>query len=62
MIVRLYDSAGRGATPTLTVPGLQEAWRSDLLEERGDPLACSGETIELALKPFEICTVRIARA
>jgi alpha-mannosidase len=62
MIVRLYESAGRQTTAVLTVAGLQAAWRSDLREAKGEPLACRGEALELVLGPFEICTVRVDRS
>ncbi len=75
LIVRLYESRGDRATGTLTCPGLEAAGVTevDLLER---PLAAStdrptaicgsdganGRTaVELALRPFQIVTLRLAR-
>ncbi|APX33607.1 alpha-mannosidase [Brachybacterium sp. P6-10-X1] len=66
LLVRLYESEGRRAVTSLTVPGARSLTVVDLLERPLDeqsPLAAraaqaQGERIPLTLNPFEIATVR----
>ncbi len=67
LIIRLYESAGGRATTEvsldLPVTSVREA---DLLERPGDPVAYSttddGVSVDLALRPFQVQTLRITSA
>ncbi len=62
LTARLYESAGRGATATLS-GGLawtvERAWSTNLLEEAGEPIECSEGTLTLTFSPAETRTVRL---
>ena len=66
LIVRLYEGAGVRDAATVSIPGAKKVEVVDLIERtlgEGMPLAhrakaVDGDTIELALKPFEITTLR----
>lgn len=58
--VRVYETCGREAAASLVLPRGCAAWASDLNELRGDPLALSGETLPLSLRPYEIKTVLLS--
>jgi len=60
-VIRIYESLGAGATAHLDVAGLQQAWLSNLLEERLDPIPRRDESLEIPLKPYEIKTLRVRR-
>ncbi|NQW88001.1 MULTISPECIES: glycoside hydrolase family 38 C-terminal domain-containing protein [unclassified Frigoribacterium] len=71
LIVRLYEARGARAATTVTVDadsGFGEAWRTDLIERElasgtaGAGRWASGSAVELTLRPFEIVTLRVARA
>jgi alpha-mannosidase len=36
------------------------AWRTNLLEEDEEPLPVEGDAVVLALRPYQIATVRVA--
>jgi alpha-mannosidase len=60
VIVRLYESQRRRGSVTLTAAfPVAEAWRTNLLEENETPLEVAGRGVSLAIKPFEIVTVRL---
>ena len=66
VIVRLYESRGGRATSGLTL-GFEaaEVYETDLLEQRVEARALSGDLdsgIRLALRPFELVTLRIRRS
>jgi alpha-mannosidase len=60
VIVRLYESGRTRQRVTLTsaVP-LVSAERCDLLEEKTGDVDCDGQAVKLALKPYEIVTLRL---
>jgi len=71
LIVRLYEARGARASSTVTVDadsGFGEAWRTDLIERElaegtaGAGRWVAGSAIDLTLRPFEIVTLRVARA
>jgi len=61
VIVRLYESAGAGATVRFTshLP-LSGAWLVGLMEENAKRLKRNGDSIKLTFRPFEIHTVRLS--
>ncbi|HXW82563.1 MAG TPA: NEW3 domain-containing protein, partial [Acidimicrobiales bacterium] len=62
LTARLYESAGRDATATLS-GGLswtiEEAWSANLLEEAGEPIECPDGNLTLSFAPAETRTVRL---
>jgi alpha-mannosidase len=62
VVVRVYETAGRATEAALTVAGMTEAAACDLREKAGGDLPVSGGQLSLALKPFEIRTVRVRRS
>ena len=61
LILRIYE-AGKCATRTrLRLPGMIRAWRVNLLEEEQEELAVTDGTVELALHPFEVTSLRVLR-
>lgn len=60
-IVRLYESAGARTTARVSfgVP-VREAFVSNTLEDRLEPLALDGNGLALAVRPFQILTLRLA--
>ena len=71
LIVRLYEARGARAATTITIDadsGFGEAWRTDLIERElaagtaGAGRWATGSAIDLTLRPFEIVTLRVARA
>ncbi|ARF58922.1 alpha-mannosidase [Streptomyces gilvosporeus] len=65
VIVRLHEAHGGRATTTLTTAfGLSDALTTDLLErptDDGPALERAGNTVRLALRPFQIVTLRLVR-
>ena len=61
VVIRFYESAGHPTTARLRVDGLTHAWQSSLLEEKGTAISAEADTLQIPVKPFEICTLRIAR-
>ncbi|AMM19865.1 alpha-mannosidase [Frondihabitans sp. PAMC 28766] len=64
LIVRLYEAQGARATTDVSF-GLEvsSVRRTDLLErDLGDAAWAAGEAVALTLRPFEIVTLRVARA
>jgi alpha-mannosidase len=61
LIVRFHEALGDRSTATLAVPdaALSQAWRAELTEEPGESLTVAGGRTELAVRPFEIVTVRL---
>jgi len=58
-IVRLYEAhGGRGPVRVSTTLPVTRAWRSDPMENTGSPLPLEAGSLEIALKPFEIVTLR----
>jgi alpha-mannosidase len=62
VVVRLYESLG-GRADAVIRPGfaLARAELTDLLERRLDDAPASDDTIRLALRPFQIVTLRLVR-
>jgi alpha-mannosidase len=60
VIVRLYESQ-RKRGPVQLRAGLEveAAWETNLLEENGTKLGVENDTIQLALKPYQIMTLRL---
>jgi alpha-mannosidase len=59
-IVRLYESQRRRGDITLTTAfDLDAVWRCNLLEENQSEVAAEGNRVVLAVKPFEIVTLRL---
>jgi alpha-mannosidase len=63
LLVRLYEGQ-RKRGPARLVMGfpVREARLTNLLEEDEDTLRVEGNTVELALRPFQIATVRVVAA
>jgi len=61
-IVRLLETGGSSTNATLTFPlfNVGHAWLANAAEENLEPLAPSGHSVSVGLKPHEIATVRIA--
>ena len=60
LVVRLHEAVGDRATVTLDVGApITDAARASILEEWGDPLPVDGRRVTLALRPFELATVRL---
>lgn len=65
VIVRLYEALGSRTRAHLTVGFPAESvWQTDLLERRidDDGVATDAAGVDLALRPFQLVTLRIARA
>jgi alpha-mannosidase len=61
LVIRFYETIGQPCTARLFVANAREAWGSDLRENKTAPILCQDEKIELAVKPFEIVTLRVSR-
>ncbi|GEC54084.1 alpha-mannosidase [Bradyrhizobium japonicum] len=62
-VVRLYESAGIRAAATLDFGvDIASVWMSNTLEDRIEALATEGRRYRLALRPFQIATLRIFQA
>jgi len=60
LVVRLHEAVGDRATVTLDVGApIRGAARASILEEGGEPLSLDGRRVTLALRPFELATVRL---
>ena len=60
LVVRLHEAVGDRATVTLDLGApITDAARASILEEWGDPLPVDGRRVTLALRPFELATVRL---
>jgi alpha-mannosidase len=60
LVVRLHEAVGDRATVTLDMGApVTDAARASILEESGDPLPVDGSRVTLALRPFELATVRL---
>ena len=63
IIIRCYESQRRRGPATLrTGFGLAEAWRANLLEEDQEALEVGGDEVRLAVRPYEIMTLRLVPA
>lgn len=61
IIVRLYEADGaRGNLNLTTSLPIDRAWQTDLLEKPKKSLPIKAGTVKLALKPFQIVTVRLS--
>ena len=60
LVVRLHEAVGDRAAVALEagVP-LRGAARASIFEEWGDPLPVEGGRVRVALRPFELATVRV---
>jgi len=60
LVVRLHEAVGDRAAVALDVGApFTDAARASILEEWGDPLPVDGRRVTLALRPFELVTVRL---
>jgi len=60
VIVRLYECQRRRGHVTLTTDfSLAEAWRTNLLEANQEQLRVSGHSLQVAVKPYQILTLRL---
>lgn len=63
LIVRLYECQRRRGPVTLrTGLALAAAWRTNLLEEKAEALACTKHSITFPVHPYEIVTLRLGLA
>ncbi len=59
-VLRLVERHGEPAEAVITMAcPVARAWRSNLLEDRGDAQAVGGKTIQTALEPYEIATLLV---
>lgn len=61
LIIRMYEAAGTAEECTVVMEGLQEAYRSDLMETKGETLVHEENRMTLEFAPFEIKTIRVKR-
>lgn len=59
LIIRLSEFAGRGEEAALTLPFAARIWKADLLERPQEALRAENGVLKVALRPFEILTLRI---
>jgi len=60
-IVRLYETQRKRSLVTLTtIFPLEDAWRTNLLEENQYPLPVNDFQVKVPVKPYQIVTVRLA--
>ena len=61
LIMRFYESTGKGGNVTLTVPpGATAATVVNLMEKpEGSPLSLTGDKVTVPVTPYEIQTVRV---
>ena len=57
LIARLYEPHGARGVARVVLPAARAAWRANLLEEPGEPLATSDGAILVPYRPWEIVTV-----
>jgi alpha-mannosidase len=59
-IVRLYEACRRRGKTRLTFAfPIEKAWKTNILEQNQQELACQGQSIELDYHPFQIITLRL---
>jgi alpha-mannosidase len=61
VVVRLYEAVGKPVRAHLKMRGAQNAWQSDMLEQKRESIEVEGEMVAIDLLPFEIKTIRIGR-
>lgn len=60
LIVRLYECQRQRGPCRLTMSlPLTGAWRTNLLEEDQEELACKGQSVEFSVRPYQILTLRL---
>jgi len=60
LIVRLYECQRQRGPCRLTMSlPLAGAWRTNLLEEDQEELACEGQSVEFSVRPYQILTLRL---
>jgi len=60
LIVRLYENQRRRGSVTLSTGfSLAAVWRTNLLEENRERLACTAERVTVPLVPYQILTLRL---
>lgn len=64
LVVRLWESSGGRSAGSLHVhgPAPVVAWTCNLLEQPQSELVLAGDAVQLALRPFEVATVRVRSA
>ena len=61
--LRVYESTGSAVTASVAVHGgIRSAWRTDLLEERGEPVEVDGGRARLELGAADVATLRLEPA
>ncbi len=60
-VVRLVEVGGESTTTRLTFPlfHLQQAWTTSAVEQNQSPLKVEGNSLEVALRPHQIITLRV---
>ena len=62
VVVRLVETCGEGGEVTVSLPGwVQSADQVNLLERQARSLQIEGGQVRLALRPWEIATLRLSR-
>jgi alpha-mannosidase len=61
VVVRVYEAVGQPVKARLSVKGAEKAWRSDLVERKGEAIEVDDGVIAFGLKPFEIGTIRLRK-
>jgi alpha-mannosidase len=63
VVVRLFEAVGDRAAVTLSLPyAVTSAERVNLLEDPGAPLEIAGSAARVALRPFELATIRLRQS
>ncbi len=63
LVVRLHEAVGNRTRISVASPGrVTDAWRCNLLEERGSGEEVGDGVVTLTLRPFEIVTLRLRRS
>ncbi|MEV7094595.1 glycoside hydrolase family 38 C-terminal domain-containing protein [Amycolatopsis sp. NPDC051045] len=61
--LRVYESTGSPATAFVALHGgVRSAWRTDLLEERGEPIEVDGGRVRVDLGAADVATLRLEPA
>jgi len=59
IVIRFYETMGDATSAAVWVASAVEAWISDMTEAKGEQLPVLDERIVVALRPFEIRTIRV---
>jgi hypothetical protein len=61
IILRLWETAGKGGPLAVTVPGWKKAVRTDLLERDQKELEVSGGVVNVDVRPYGFAALRLTR-